>query len=314
MGTPDFAVPTLDVLCENGYKPVAVVTGRDKRRGRGKKLVPTPVKHAAERHGISTIFQPRSVKSKEFADEIRRLQADLAIIVAFRILPERVFSAPRFGSINLHGSLLPRYRGAAPIHHAVLSGDTLTGVTTFFLKPAVDTGNMILQKTIPIEENATTGDVHDVMMHVGAEAVLETVRLIEAGDVKEIPQDDSLATPAPKVFKHQAGIPWDLPSERVHNHIRGYSPTPGAWTYHGDTFLKILRSKLYHEQVYRTGDPGRITISDGRFVVQCGSGCIEVIELQQSGRRKMSASEFLRGYQMFDADVLASNSPTVSDD
>ncbi len=297
MGTPDFAVPSLVALTESGFKPVAVVTGQDKRRGRGNRLSITPVKQAAVDLNIETILQPASVKSKTFAQKISDLKPDLIIVVAFRILPPRVFECARLGAFNLHGSLLPKYRGAAPIHHAVLNGDSETGVTTFFLKQKVDTGNIILKKKIPIAKDATTGDVHDVMKYVGAGAVVETTLLIEAGDVATKPQNDELATPAPKVYKSDAGIPWDAAAEVVHNHIRGYSPVPGAWTFFGDTQIKVIRSTIADNDK-GSYTYGQIIAADHSLIVACGKGAVEIVQLQQSGRRKLYAREFLRGNRM----------------
>jgi methionyl-tRNA formyltransferase len=300
MGTPDFAVPSLIALDRAGYTPIAVVTGQDKPRGRGRKLVPTPVKQAAEELGISTILQPASVKSPEFAEQIHALNADLQVVVAFRILPPAVFKAARLGSFNLHGSLLPRYRGAAPIHRAVMAGDTVTGVTTFFLREKVDTGNMILQRAMPIAPNDTTGDVHDRMMLLGASAVVETVKLVDAGKAEELPQDDSQATPAPKVFREQADIPWGMDAVEVHNHIRGHSPVPCAWTTAPQGLLKVYRSELAEGE----GSPGEILNADGRLLVACGTGAVSLTEVQPAGRKRLQIQDYLRGAALAQGDVL----------
>lgn len=293
MGTPDFAVPSLRRLVENGYRPVAVVTGPDRPRGRGLNVTPTPVKSAAVEAGIDTILQPESVKDPDFIRAVASLAPDLIIVVAFRILPAEVFESARLGAFNLHGSLLPRYRGAAPINRAIMAGETETGVTTFFLKQAVDTGHIILQRSMPIGPEETAGEVHDRMMEIGADVVLETVRLIEAGKAVARPQDDSLASPAPKIFKEDCRIPWQKPSVEVHNHIRGLSPHPGAWTTYGDRVFKIYRS----HRVEGSGSPGEILDTGGRFVVACGTGAVEVLELQQEGRRRLPAGEFVRGFE-----------------
>jgi methionyl-tRNA formyltransferase len=292
MGTPDFAVPSLERLVEEGYGPVAVVTVPDKPRGRGRKVQAPAVKRTAERLGIGTILQPESVKDASFAAEIAALRPDVIVVVAFKILPPAVYEAARLGSFNLHGSLLPRYRGAAPIHHAVLNGDDRTGVTTFFLKQKVDTGDMILQREMSIGPDDTTGDVHDRMMLLGAEVVVETVRLIESGEAPVLPQDDSLASPAPKVFREDAAIDWSRPAQQVHNHIRGMSPIPGAFTYHGDVMVKVLRSRI----TQGSGRPGRVLLAGDLLTVACGAGAVEIVEAQLEGRRRMSAEELLRGY------------------
>ncbi len=294
MGTPEFAVPSLRTLSENGYTPIAVVTGPDRKRGRGQKVTPTAVKAEAERIGVDTILQPESVRDPAFADEIARLEADVIVVVAFRILPPEVFRAARLGAFNLHGSLLPKYRGAAPINWAIIRGETETGVTTFFLQEDVDTGSIILQEKMPIGPDDTAGEVHDRMMHLGADAVLKTVRLIEDGAAVARPQDDSLATPAPRIFREDGRIMWERSAHEVHNHIRGLSPVPGAWTHHGPTQLKIYRSKV----VNNSGGPGEVLEAGDRLVVGCGDGAVEIVEVQQQGRRRMGGSDFLRGYDL----------------
>ena len=301
MGTPEFAVPSLERLAESGYAPVAVVTGADKPRGRGQRLTPTPVKEAAERLGIQPVLQPTSVKAPAFASEIATLKPDVLVVVAFKILPPDVFTLAKQGAFNLHGSLLPKYRGAAPINRAVMAGETETGVTTFFLQEKVDTGNVILKKTMPIGPDETAGDVHDRMMVLGADAVLETVQRIEKGTAEPQPQDDSLATPAPKLFKDDARIPWSKPATDVHNHVRGLSPYPGAWTEHDGTLLKIYRTR----PAEGSGSPGAALDADVRLVVACGEGAVEVLEVQQEGKRRMAAEDFLRGYELEEGSRLA---------
>lgn len=294
MGTPAFAVPSLERLVQKGYTPVAVVTGPDRPRGRGQVVTPTPVKNAALRHGLSPILQPESVKDPAFADEIAALAPDLLVVVAFRILPPTVFRIPRRGAFNLHGSLLPRYRGAAPIHRAVMAGERETGVTTFLLQEQVDTGNIILQRPMTIGPDETTGEVHDRMMHLGADAVAETVRLIDRGDVQPEPQNDAEATPAPKIFRDEAEIDWTAPAEVVHNHIRGLSPHPGAWTHMNGKLLKMYRSHISEG----SGEPGEIIRTDDRLVVACGVGAVQIVELQLEGKRRVRAEEFLKGYRI----------------
>ncbi|MDX1740610.1 MAG: methionyl-tRNA formyltransferase [Rhodothermales bacterium] len=301
MGTPDFAVPSLERLVEEGFRPIAVATVPDKPRGRGRKLRPSAVKEAALRFGIDTILQPESVKDPSFAEEVAELTPDVIVVVAFKILPPAVYESARLGAFNLHGSLLPRYRGAAPIHHAVLNGDEVTGVTTFFLKPVVDTGDMILQRSMSIGPNETTGDVHDRMMTLGAEAVVDTIRLIDSGEVPSLPQDNSLATPAPKVFREDAEIDWAKPCGEVHNRIRGMSPIPGAFTYHEEHVLKVLRSRISTGE----GSPGRVLAADDSLIVACADGAVEIVEAQLEGRRRMSAEELLRGYDMRSGQILA---------
>ena len=300
MGTPDFAVPSLELLAQRGYKPVAVVTGPDRPRGRGQRVTPTPVKAAAERLGIETILQPESVKAPAFAEAVAALTPDVIVVVAFRILPPSVYTAARRGAFNLHGSLLPRYRGAAPINHAVMAGDTETGVTTFFLQEKVDTGNIILKRRMPIGPDETAGEVHDRMKVLGAEAVLETVRRIEAGTAEAVPQEGTEATPAPKIFKEDCRIAWDQPAARVHNFVRGLAPYPGAWTLHGETLLKIYRTRLTEA----AGAAGAVVEAGERLVVACGEGAVDILEVQQEGRRRLAAADFLRGYALAPGDRL----------
>lgn len=300
MGTPEFAVPSLNYLAEAGYRPLAVATGPDRPRGRGQTVTPTPVKKAAQDLGISTILQPESVKDDAFADAVADLEPDVIVVVAFKILPPQVFTTAKKGAFNLHGSLLPKYRGAAPINRAVMEGDTETGVTTFFLREKVDTGNIILRKRMAIGPDETAGEVHDRMMIIGAEAVVETVRRIEQGTATATPQNDAEATPAPKIHTADCEIPWEAPGERVHNHIRGLSPYPGAWTVHDGTRLKVYRSA----RAAGEGAPGVVLEADERLVVACGEGAVELTTLQQPGRQRLNAHDFLNGYKLTPGDRL----------
>ena len=292
MGTPEFAVPSLKILSLSGFQPVAVVTGPDKQRGRGRKVTPTAVKSAALSLGIETILQPNSVKYPDFAEEVTALRPDIIVVVAFRILPPSVFGAARLGAFNLHASLLPRYRGAAPIQRALMGGDTETGVTTFFLQRTVDTGNMILQWPTRVGPEENFGVLHDRMKLLGARAVLETTRRIAAGRAHTTAQDNRLATPAPKIRKEDCLISWKDDALSVHNHCRGLSPFPGAWTRHQDQRLKILSTSV----VSGSAAPGTILEADQRLVIACGQDALEILELQQQSRRRMKTVNFLRGY------------------
>ena len=294
MGTPEFAVPSLERLAEAGYEPIAVVTGPDRPRGRGQKVTPTPVKKAASRLGVDAILQPESVRAPEFAADVAELAPDVIVVVAFKILPPSVFSKAKKGTFNLHGSLLPKYRGAAPINRAVMNGEPETGVTTFFLQEAVDTGEIILQRSMPIGPNETAGSVHDRMKEVGAEAVLETVQQIEEGTVQAHPQNDAEATPAPKINREDGRIPWQRPARDVHNHVRGLSPYPGAWTRHEGTQLKVYRTLPAEGE----GPAGMVLESSSRLIVACGGEAVELLEVQQQGRRRMEAGDFLNGYAL----------------
>lgn len=300
MGTPEFAVPSLTALVEAGYSPSAVATGPDRPRGRGQKVTPTPVKKAAVKAGISPILQPEDVREPEFAEAVAELEPDVIAVVAYKILPPAVYSAARKGAFNLHASLLPKYRGAAPINHAIMAGETETGVTTFFLEPSVDTGDIILQRRMSIGPNETAGEVHDRMKVLGGEAVVETVRRIEAGGVETRAQDDTEATPAPKIHDADCKIPWEQSAETVHNHVRGLSPYPGAWTMHEETRLKLYRTRRTEGE----GKPGEVVDTDDRFVVACGSGAVEVVRIQRPGGERLNAMDFLNGYPLSPGDRL----------
>jgi len=302
MGTPDFAVPSLRILHEAGHEIAAVVTAPDRKRGRGQKVSFTPVKEFALEHGIS-VLQPESLKDGEFQEALAAFEADCFVVVAFRILPEEVFSLPPRGSFNLHASLLPKYRGAAPINWALMNGDSESGVTTFFLKRKVDTGSVILQERTDVPEDMTAGELHDRLSELGAQAVRRTVAMIADGTAVTQPQDDDLATPAPKIFRDTCAIPWEKTAREVHNHIRGLSPYPAAWTMFSDRQLQILRSRVVDEK--GEGDtPGTVVTADGILRVQCGSGSIAVLELKPEGKKRMTVEEYLRGYRVETGSVM----------
>jgi methionyl-tRNA formyltransferase len=300
MGTPAFAVPSLTKLVKADYTPVAVATGPDRPRGRGQEVSPTPVKKAAQEAGIDRILQPEDVTDPAFAEAVADLEPDVIAVVAYKILPPEVFTTATDGAFNLHGSLLPKYRGAAPINHAIMQGERETGVTTFFLEPSVDTGDIILQKRMSIDPNETAGSVHDRMKELGGQAVVETVRQIEAGVVDPQSQDDTQATPAPKIHDEDCEIPWMASAADVHNHVRGLSPYPGAWTMHGDTRLKIYETRRASGE----GAPGTVLDADKRLLVACGDGAVEVLTIQQPGHQKLDATDFLNGYDLAEGDRL----------
>lgn len=296
MGTPEFAVPSLDILVRNGYDVVGVITATDKYGGRGKKqLIESAVKKYAVSKGIK-VLQPRNLKAPEFVEELRSLNANLQVVVAFRMLPEVVWNMPELGTFNLHGSLLPKYRGAAPINWAVINGDKETGVTTFFLQHEIDTGDMIFQERMPIHENDTAGDVHDRMMQLGAQVVLKTVRAIENGDYELQKQDDSLVSKAPKIFHETCEIDFHQPTQKVHDFIRGLSPYPAAWTTLDGKELKILKTTKLVEK--HKLEPGRF-VSDNKkeLKISTKDGFIKVHKLQMQGRKRMNVVDFLNGYQ-----------------
>ena len=292
-GTPDFAVPCLNKIHLSHHEVVAVVTAPDKERGRGRKVSYTPVKSFALSNDIKVI-QPEKLKDDDFVSELKSLEADVFVIVAFRILPNAVFTIPAKGSFNLHGSLLPKYRGAAPIQWSLIKGDNKTGVTTFFLKEKVDTGNIILSREIEISKTDDFGTLHDKMSEVGSEVVIETLNLIETGSVNLIEQDDSLASPAPKITKETCLIDWNKNAEEIHNLIRGLSPFPGAFFEHDEKRYKVFKS-LFSETPKLS--PGEIMAEKKKIFIGTFAGTLEVLEIQPEGRKRMTTEEFLRGYQ-----------------
>lgn len=298
-GTPEFAVESLDALVSGGYNVVATVTMPDKTAGRGHKTIQSDVKRYSDMHGLRCL-QPPKLKDPGFVEELRSLNADLFIVIAFRMLPEVVWSMPPMGTFNLHASLLPRYRGAAPINHAVMNGDTVTGVTTFFLKHEIDTGDIIDQWECPINPGDNVGDVHDRLMRLGADAVISTVDRIIAGTVTSRPQPEGMESAAPKIFKETCRIDWTLPAERIHNHVRGLSPYPAAWCVMRDgngktSDLKIFTTRLSENRT-ESDTPGTVCRKDGRLMVATADRWIEILELQPAGKRRMEATAFLLGY------------------
>ncbi|MEO0733205.1 MAG: methionyl-tRNA formyltransferase [Bacteroidota bacterium] len=294
MGTPDFAVPSLEILLAAGYPVVGVITATDKLGGRGgKQLLESAVKKCAVKHGIP-VLQPKNLKNADFQAELRALKADLQIVVAFRMLPVAVWDMPPLGTFNLHGSLLPKYRGAAPINWAVIRGEAETGCTTFFLQREIDTGDVLLQKRLPIGPNDTAGDVHDQMMLSGAELVLATVQLIETGDYQLQPQDGSLATSAPKLNRENCRIDFTQDVQQVHNFVRGLSPWPAAWTTLEGQQLKLIRTAV--EKAAHTQVPGTLLTDDRTFLkVACPGGYLVIHQLQLAGKRRMDTASFLNG-------------------
>ena len=309
MGTPDFAVESLKRLVEGGYNVVGVITMPDKPMGRhGSVLQPSPVKEYAVSQGLR-VLQPEKLKEEAFVEELRSLQADLQIVVAFRMLPEVVWNMPRLGTFNLHASLLPQYRGAAPINWAVINGDTETGITTFFLKHEIDTGEIIQQVRVPIADTDNVEIVHDKLMHLGGDLVLETVNAILDGSVKPIPQEDLIqqATdlrPAPKIFKETCRIDWNKGVKQIYDFIRGLSPYPAAWTElcMADGSRQILKiyeaEKVFVSHEMKTGDIR--TDMKTYFQIAVKDGFINVLTLQLAGKKRMCVADFLRGYRTSD--------------
>ena len=298
MGTPEFAVPSLQYLVDAGYPVVGVVTAPDKTGGRGMRLtISSPVKAFAIQHGIP-VFQPTNLKAKEFIESLSRLEPDLQVVVAFRMLPEVVWKMPPMGTINLHGSLLPAYRGAAPIQWAIINGDSMTGVTTFRLQHAIDSGEILLQREIPILEEDDTSTLHDRMMNIGASLVVATVDLLCKGEATTHKQDLALISHAPKIFHEDAHIDWNKSATEINNLIRGMSPFPGAWTKLDGAELKITKAKVVTEDSHHK--PGTAYLKNKNLIIQTGKSSIELLEVQLAGKRKMNVRDFLNGYQIKD--------------
>lgn len=306
LGTPEFAVESLDRIHSAGYDIAAVVTMPDKPAGRGHKLLQSPVKQWAVAHDIK-VLQPVRLKDQAFVDELRSLNANLFVVIAFRMLPEVVWRMPELGTFNLHASLLPRYRGAAPINHAVMNGDTKTGVTTFFLKHEIDTGDIIAQQSIEIAPDEDAGSVHDRLMLLGADLTLATLRSIVDGTLRTISQDELLTageepTPAPKIFRETCEIDWNRSADEIHNHVRGLAPYPAAWTrltlpgQAGATEMKVLKVAPAGNTSL---DAGQAIIDHGRLIVGCaGQTAVEILQLKPEGKRAMAAADFLRGLHL----------------
>jgi methionyl-tRNA formyltransferase len=301
MGTPEFAVPSLRILLDRSYDICGVVTAPDKPRGRGRQMSFTPIKEFALHHHLS-ILQPENLKDPKFISDVRQLAPDLAVVVAFRILPREVYTIPKHGTVNLHASLLPKYRGAAPMNWAIIHGEAETGVTTFFLQDTVDTGSVLLQDRVKIGANDTVGNLHDTLSEVGAEIVLQTVRLIELGKAQPYLQNDSLACPAPKIFKHDCRIDWKNSSQQVHNFVRGLSPHPASWTMHNGRVIKVYRTMVEEAQSQSPGSVLRCT--KDTLLVGTGSGTVSIREIQQEGKRRLGIEEFLRGYTLNEGEVF----------
>jgi methionyl-tRNA formyltransferase len=302
MGTPDFAVASLQSLVEAGFEVVAVITAPDKPVGRGQKISESPVKKYAVSRGIP-VLQPDKLKNKEFLEELASYNADLQVVVAFRMLPEVVWALPKLGTINLHGSLLPQYRGAAPINWAVINGETETGVTTFFIEKEIDTGNIIFSEKIEIKSTDTAGDLHDKMMWIGGDLVVRTVKAIASGVYPSEKQDFSKELkPAPKIFKETCKIHWGKDAKTIYDFVRGLSPYPAAWTILEGKVLKIFETEMILEQLpaldsFDFEDFTLITDHKKYLLIQTSDGHLVIKSLQLEGKKRMTTEEFLRGYR-----------------
>ncbi|MFL5752529.1 MAG: methionyl-tRNA formyltransferase [Bacteroidia bacterium] len=306
MGTPDFAVPSLDILVRNKYDVAAVVTMPDKPAGRGQQVQESAVKKYAVEHGIK-VLQPEKLKSDEFISALSSLKADLQIVVAFRMLPEVVWNMPPLGTYNLHASLLPQYRGAAPINWAIINGEKESGATTFKLQHEIDTGSILFQHRVKLSEDITAGELHDILMVEGAELILKTVKAIENGNYELRSQEkvavkESDLKHAPKIFKETCRVNWNSDLRNVHNYVRGLSPYPTAWSELRDDKNNVSVMKIYRthkEEAEHEYEPG-LVVSDGKnfLKVACINGFIYIDELQLAGKKRMGVTEFLRGFQV----------------
>lgn len=304
-GTPDFAVESLKVLHESGYNIIAVMTAPDKPAGRGRKLQQSAVKKYALQNNLN-ILQPANLKNEVFISELKSLNADLQVVVAFRMLPEVVWSMPKNGTINLHASLLPQYRGAAPINHAIINGETETGVTTFFIEKEIDTGNIIAQKEVEILPDENAGKLHDKLMETGGQLIAETVEAIMNGTVKAISQkefaENETLKSAPKIFKDDCKINWQQSVKKLHDFIRGLSPYPAAWTIITNVEDKPLTLKIYKaipEPEKHTYDSGKILSDNKSFLkIAVKDGFINISELQIQGKKRMSVKDLLNGFDI----------------
>ena len=295
MGTPEFAVPSLEILTENKFNVVAVITAPDKPQGRGQKLTASPVKECALKYNIP-ILQPTNLKSPEFLEKLKSYNANLQVVVAFRMLPEVVWAMPSLGTFNLHASLLPQYRGAAPINWAIINGEKETGATTFFLKHEIDTGSIIFQEKEKIDDNDDAGKLYERLMHKGAALVLKTVKAIAGGNYPSLPQTEAETKHAPKIFKETCEVNWNRPSESIRNFVRGLSPYPAAWTTLNGKVFKVFRvqSTVYSPQ--STVNPGEIETDNKTYLkIKTQDGWISILEFQPEGKKKMSVEEFFRG-------------------
>jgi methionyl-tRNA formyltransferase len=297
MGTPDFAVASLAALVNAGYEVAAVVTAADKPAGRGQKLSESAVKKYALEHGLP-VLQPIKLKDPEFIAALKAINADLHVVVAFRMLPEMVWTMPPKGTINLHGSLLPQYRGAAPINHAIINGEKESGVTTFFLKQEIDTGDIIDSRRVNIADDDTAGDLHDKLMVVGADLLVDTVKAIASGTYQEIPQDPAVEIKhAPKIFKDFCKVDWNQPVDAVYNLVRGLSPYPTAFTTLNDKNLKIFKAEVERKE---PGIAAGGFLSDGKTYLKFATkdGFLKLTDLQYEGKKRMTVEEFLRGIRL----------------
>ena len=302
MGTPDFAVPCLKTLNEN-YEVIAVITQPDRPKGRGQKLTPSPIKEYALEHNL-TVLQPEKIKTSETEEQLKKLAPDLIVVVAFgQILSKAILDIPQLGCINVHASLLPKYRGAAPIHWSIINGETKTGITTMYMDVGLDTGDMILKEEVSISAKMNTGELHDTLMNIGAKTLLQTIKQITEGSVVRNKQNDAKASYAPLLTKELERINWLLPAQEIYNLVRGLNPWPVAFSIFKGKKLKIWQTKVIDNVT--SGEIGTVlSLTETGFTVQTGKGILEILELQPESKRKMTAKDFVCGNQISINDKL----------
>lgn len=305
MGTPDFAVPSLEALYNNGYDICAVISQPDKPKGRGKKLVAPPVKDAAQNMGLK-VYQPERIKNPDFIRLVRDINPEMIVVVAFgQILPKEILDIPAYGCINVHASLLPKLRGAAPINWCIINGDKVTGITTMYMDAGLDTGDMIIRKSIEINEEENAKDLHDRLSFLGAETLIDTVELVFLGKAARIKQNHEDATYAPILTKETGKIDWSLDAIRIRNLIRGTYPWPGAYSYYDGNMFKIFTADTLDEDVLNS-DWGKIhKVYKDCFIVKCGKGCLKVKEIQFENQKRMSVDAYLRGHSINEGVILS---------
>lgn len=297
MGTPDFAVPCLERIISDGHEILGVFTQPDKPKGRGYKLIPPPVKEVALKHQLP-IYQPVKLRDSDAYEVLKKLNPDLIVVVAYgQILPKNILDLPKYGCINVHGSLLPRYRGAAPIQWSVINGDEFAGVTTMYMAEGLDTGDMLLKTQTPIGENETTGELYERLAVIGADCLSDTIKLLQKDGLTPVKQDDSQSSYACMLNKQMGKLSFSKPAKQVHNLIRGLSPWPGAYTSIDGKILKIHRARVADAVNFANAEPGTL-LDKKRFIVACSDGAIEFLEVQLEGKSRMDAKAFLNGKKL----------------
>jgi methionyl-tRNA formyltransferase len=294
-GTPDFAVPTLDALHDSSHEILGVVTSPDKKSGRGLKIKSSVIKKNAEKYGFP-VYQPESTRNKQLHSILKEINPDIYVVVAYKILPESILNIPHRGAVNLHASLLPKYRGAAPVNHAILNGETETGLTTFLIQKKVDTGDLLLQQSLPIDNSITTGETLSKLSFLGADLVIKTLDALVKNTIKPIKQDGTKATFAPKINVQDCKINWSNPALMIHNKIRAFSPKPGAFTFYNNKRVKLFGSTILTESGLNKLLPGQIEYSNSIFMVGTGTQPIQLTNIQIEGKKTLPADQFILGF------------------